>query len=378
MTVSNRIFTRENINPNVLATKFSVRGPIVVRADEIDRNNKNNGVGPDVLFCNHGNPQELGQKPITFFRNVLSLCTSPELISCEGLRGLFKEDVFERAKQILSYVPGGQTGSYTHTQGIYTIRQKVADFIVSRDKLPYKVAPENIFLCDGASPAIQHCLKLLVKNDRSGIMTPVPQYPLYSGTIQSLGGHLVGYNLDEDQGWSLSASELERSYAEAESKGIDIRALVVINPGNPTGRVLPKESLIEVIEFCAKRGVILLADEVYQQNVYGTRPFISFTGVVEELKLTESFEMISFHSCSKGFLGECGRRGGYMHLSPAISREAIDELYKMCSIALCSNVDGQVMVDLMVDPPKVGDASYEQYVEERDAIVSALKRKAKK
>jgi alanine transaminase len=380
---NDKVFSRATINPNILATNFSVRGPIVVRADEINRQLRAGNVQKhpfeDILFCNHGNPQELGQKPISFYRNVLALCTQPELMNFEPLRKIMNKDVMERAKAILSSIDGGQTGAYTHTQGVYAIRQKVTEFIVKRDGLPVDtVAPERIFLSDGASPAIQNCLKLLIRDTNSGIMTPIPQYPLYSGTIQTLGGKLVGYYLDEENGWSLSVDELERSYQEAVNKGIDVRALVIINPGNPTGQVLPLESLQAVVEFCEKRRVLLLADEVYQENIYGERPFISFSKVVHDMGKTATFEMVSFHSCSKGYLGECGRRGGYLHLSPAIDQGVIDELYKICSILLCSNVDGQVMVDLMVDPPKEGDESYNQFNQEREFIMSSLKRRAQK
>jgi alanine transaminase len=377
-----KVFSKQTINPNVLATNFSVRGPIVVRADEISRQIRSGKASfpfEDVLFCNHGNPQELGQKPISFNRNVLAMCSAPSLMDFEPIHQVMPSDVISRAKSILASIDGGQSGAYTHTQGVLAIRQKVCNFIEKRDKLREgTVTSDRIFLSDGASPAIQNCLKLLIQGENSGIMTPIPQYPLYSGTIQTLGGKLVGYYLDEDNGWSLSVEELERSYKEATDAGIDVRAFVCVNPGNPTGQVLPLESLKAVVEFCQRRRIVLLADEVYQENIYGSRPFISFTKVVQDMGLTNSFEMISFHSCSKGYLGECGRRGGYMHLSPAIDQVVIDELYKICSILLCSNVDGQIMVDLMVDPPKRGDPSYEQFDQERETILASLKRRAQK
>ncbi len=77
-------------------------------------------------------------------------------------------------------------------------------------------------------------------------------------------------------------------------------------------------------------------------------------------------------------MGECGRRGGYYQLSPAIDQKTKDQLYKLASINLCPNVDGQIMIDLMVNPPVQGDASYEQYTQEKNDILQSLKRRAEK
>jgi alanine transaminase len=88
-------------------------------------------------------------------------------------------------------------------------------------------------------------------------------------------------------------------------------------------------------------------------------------------------QLASFHSTSKGFTGECGRRGGYVELlgfSPAVRAE----LYKLASISLCANVGGQVMVGLMTNPPRPGDASHARYASERDAILASLRRRAAK
>jgi len=207
-------------------------------------------------------------------------------------------------------------------------------------------------------------------------MIPIPQYPLYSASIQMTGGTQVPYLLDEERGWSLSVEELERQHSLATKNGTNVRALVIINPGNPTGQVLPKENMKGIVDFCHRKRIILLADEVYQENIYGDKPFHSFHSIVKEMGLADTFEMISYHSTSKGFLGECGRRGGYFQFSKAIDADVQDEMYKTASVNLCPNVDGQVMVDLMVNPPKEGEESYAQYVQERDAILSSLKRRA--
>lgn len=82
------------------------------------------------------------------------------------------------------------------------------------------------------------------------------------------------------------------------------------------------------------------------------------------------------HSVSKGFLGECGRRGGYVEFHN-IPEDVIAELYKTASVSLCSNVNGQVMTALMCSPPQPGDAAFDQYSAEKEAILSSLKRRAR-
>mmetsp|Transcript_46569 Transcript_46569/g.70286 ORF Transcript_46569/g.70286 Transcript_46569/m.70286 type:complete len:173 (+) Transcript_46569:818-1336(+) len=102
----------------------------------------------------------------------------------------------------------------------------------------------------------------------SGVMLPIPQYPIYSATIDLLGGHKVGYYLDETKGWDLNMEELERSLRDAKKRGIKVNSFVLINPGNPTGQVLSKKAVQDIVKFCAKHKLVLLADEVYQENVY--------------------------------------------------------------------------------------------------------------
>ena len=121
---------------------------------------------------------------------------------------------------------------------------------------------------------------------------------------------------DEESGWAITERELElRRTAAVERDGLDIRALTLINPGNPTGQVLSRDDLEIICKFCAKYDILLLADEVYQRNIYDeNKEFVSAKKVAIETPGCENLQLISFHSTSKGFIGECGRRGGYMEL----------------------------------------------------------------
>ena len=114
----------------------------------------------------------------------------------------------------------------------------------------------------------------------------------------------IGYFLNEEENWKLDISELKRSLEEAK-KRCKPRVLCVINPGNPTGQVLSYQNIKEIIEFCMDEGLFLLADEVYQDNTYGTENFHSFKKVLRDMgSKGDGFEMASFHSVSKGYMGE--------------------------------------------------------------------------
>ena len=149
----------------------------------------------------------------------------------------------------------------------------------------------------------------------------------------------------------------------------------MINPGNPTGAVLSRENIVMIIRFAREHKVALLADEVYQENVYAAgSSFISFARVMHDMNERE-VALFSLHSVSKGYLGECGHRGGYVELRN-IPDDVLAEFVKQQTISLCANVDGQLATYLMVAPPQPGDESYEHFVSERDGVLRSLKRKA--
>ena len=105
--------------------------------------------------------------------------------------------------------------------------------------------------------------------------------------------------------------ELNNAVNGAKTKGINPRAIVVINPGNPTGQCLEVENMKEIIKFCHKENLILIADEVYQENIYiEGKKFTSFRKVLFDMgEEYNDVQLFSCHSISKGFLGECGQRG---------------------------------------------------------------------
>ncbi len=354
----------KDLGAAVLATEYAVRGPIVVRAQELEKQ------GREIIYCNIGNPQSLGQKPITWLRQILALCEYPSLM--ELAPGVFPADAVETARAILKGSRHG-LGAYSESKGLRFIREAVAEFIRERDGVG--VDPEAIFLTDGASKGVQTILKLLLAGPADGVMIPIPQYPLYSATITLYEGRIVPYYLDEADHWKLNRSMLEDSLRAARVQATRVKAICIINPGNPTGAVLDEKNIAMVLDFAREHGLAVLADEVYQENIYlpGDR-FVSFARVLDARGI-DDVSLFSFHSCSKGFLGECGVRGGYFECRN-VPADVAAQILKLQSVNLCSNLAGQVATYAMVHPPRSGDPSYELYNREKTAILKEMKMRA--
>ncbi len=378
------------VNPNIVEMEYAVRGPIPQRAAQLRRE------GMTIIPCNIGNPQALGQRPITLYREVLSLLESPARIQRErklkallhrnpaGFEGIADDDfisdyVLNLCEDTLSRLGTGM-GAYTESKGPLFIREAIARYIDQRDRVAttggVRSDPETVFLTNGASEGARHVIEMLLADRHDGIMIPIPQYPLYSATIKKAGGVQVNYYPEEEAGWTLEKSMLEASFQEATRQGVNVKAMVVINPCNPTGAVLPEQSVMDVVDFAEEHGLAIIADEVYQHNLYGAT-FVSFASAVGGREVP----LFSLHSTSKGFYGECGQRGGYLEVRnvPRIRGTDLsftDVLLKQASVSLCSNTAGQVLTFLMVSPPKEGSEPYDQFVRERDAVLSGLYAKA--
>jgi len=356
------------VNPKVVEAEYAVRGKILDRAGEIERDmaeNPDKWPFKEIVRCNIGNPQALGQAPPAFARAVLSQVVLPKSKGSKQVR--------ERADAYRAALRGG-VGAYSDSQGVSLVREEVATFISDRDG--YDASPDDIFLTDGASAGVRHLTQLLVSGPQDGVLAPAPQYPLYSATTTLFDGTLGSYYLDEAADWAAPVQELKKAYDEVVAKGATPKLLVIINPGNPTGASLPRKSLEAIVRFVEQRpGLVLAADEVYQENVYGDAPpFISFKKIVRDLG--SKIPLVSFHSISKGFTGECGLRGGYFELTN-IDSAVKAQLTKLASVSLCSNTMGQVAVGLMVNPPTSGP-ELKAYEKEKKEKLASLERRANK
>jgi alanine transaminase len=380
-TLSGKGLSLDNINPNVRAAKYAVRGELAVKAEEYRaRLLKGDKSLPfdSVIFANIGNPQQLDQKPITFFRQVLSLVENPLLLeNPTALKTSFgyNQDVIDRAQALLTDVRS--VGAYSHSQGALGIRNSVAKFIEDRDGFPAN--PQDLFLTAGASSGVTTLLNVICDKPSAGVLVPIPQYPLYTATLALLNARCVPYLLDEQKAWGTDVKVIEKSIADAKAEGTDVRSIAVINPGNPTGASLSPDDIKQVIDIAAAEKLVIIADEVYQTNVFSGE-FISFKKRLRQLQQEQpgkydNVELVSLHSTSKGMVGECGHRGGYFELvgfDPLVQ----EQIYKLVSIGLCPPVVAQCLLETMVNPPQKGDPSFELYQKEYNGIRDGLHKRA--
>ncbi|EPQ51972.1 PLP-dependent transferase [Gloeophyllum trabeum ATCC 11539] len=365
----------DSINPAILKVQYAVRGELAIKAEEhrLKLTKDDHGLPfKRVINSNIGNPQQKGldQPPITWTRQVCALMEWPALMDLAPQ--VFPKDVIARAKELQEEI--GSVGAYSHSQGVPLIRKSVAHFIEERDGYPSD--PNHIFLTAGASAGVSLLISMLITPPKSGILIPIPQYPLYTATLAQHSGIAIPYHLDEASEWSTSLHEIEGALEKSYKDGIEPKALVIINPGNPTGALLDEHTQEELVKLCEKHSLVLLADEVYQSNLHRpeSHPFTSFKKIVR--RMNSPVPLFSFHSISKGVQGECGRRGGYFECTN-IPDAILSLIYKMVSVGLCPPLTGQIGVDCMVRPPKPGDESYPLWKKETDAIHAALASRTK-
>ncbi|KAF8463115.1 putative alanine aminotransferase [Kalaharituber pfeilii] len=380
--IPNKALQLKTLNQNVVSAQYAVRGELAVKAEAYRQKLQQQQDAANLSFkkiisANIGNPQQLGQKPITFFRQVLSILEYPDILETDYAEKLYPADVIERARRLLKEI--GSVGAYSHSMGVLGVRKSVAKFIEERDGYPSN--PDDIFLTTGASAGVNTILTTICSSPTTGILIPVPQYPLYTATLSLLNATPVPYYLNELNSWSTELPHIREEIHSAKSNGIDVKSIVIINPGNPTGASLKESDVRAVIELAREESLVVIADEVYQTNVFAPNKFVSFKKVLAEAMKNhpdqgyDHVELVSLHSTSKGMVGECGHRGGYFELVN-FSPEVHAQIYKLVSISLCPPVIGQALVELMVNPPRKGDPSYPRYESEYNAIFATLQSRA--
>lgn len=363
----------ESANAGVRDMQYEVRGEIYLAAQQRVAENK------PVIFTNVGNPHQIGEKPLTFPRQVLSLCSCPSLLQQPDVLKAFPPDAVERAKYYTSQMKGG-VGAYSDSRGHMCVREECAGFITRRDAPAPPASAEHIFLTNGAGAGVAMLMQAIIRDKDDCILVPLPQYPLYSACIAQFGGMILQYDLDEGTNWSLDLTSIRKQVHEARKYDKRIRALVIINPGNPTGQCLSRETLMALLKLAQEEGGFpIIADEVYQENVYQPekKPFVSLRSALYSMgePAWSTNELISLHTVSKGAFGECGMRCGYIQFQN-MDQRMVDILYKVQSVQLSPVVPSQIIMGIMCNPPKPGDASYESHEKERKGIIESLKRRA--
>ncbi|XP_028328916.1 alanine aminotransferase 1-like isoform X2 [Gouania willdenowi] len=361
------------INPYVKNIQQLQSQKLARRSEQIQEDIRRGSITSfkEVIDVSSGNPHSGGLRPLTFVRQVLAACFYPELLDSDGL----KADVKQRAEKLLKTCVGGSVGCYTNTAGIPEVIHGITEFISRRDG-GVPCDPQNIFISSGSQWCLSNILKVLVNTKSSlpcAVLSPVPCYPTTLMSLRAQGGLHVPYRLTEEGGWVLKGAELQRALQSAQGVSNPV-ALYVVNPGNPAGLVQSRASIQEVIRFVYENRLFLLADEVYQDCVYGENScFVSYKQVLMEMgpPYSHSVELASFHSASKGVIGECGLRGGYVELVN-VDQAVMDYIYKMFSLDSCASVSGQMVLDLMTNPPQPGEPSYPLYCQEKEEIRRTL------
>uniref|UniRef100_A0A665W009 alanine transaminase n=1 Tax=Echeneis naucrates TaxID=173247 RepID=A0A665W009_ECHNA len=306
--------------------------------------------GMKIIDLSWGDLQRAGVKPLSFVRQVI----------CDSFPFIFfvEEQHMQRAQRLLRECDGGIVGSYTATAGIPEIVHRVAEFITRQDGgIPSH--PENIYISAGSQRNIVTILMNRKASPRTGILTPVPCYNIATLSMMAQGATVVPYYLNQEHSWELQIEELHRALESAQRVCNPV-ALYVINPGNPTGHVQSRKSMQEVIHFVSERSLFLLADEidVYQDCFNGEKT--EFVLMEMGPPLSDTVELASFHSASKGFMGECGLRDGYVELVN-LDHTVMKYIYVLFSKDSSAPVLGQFALDLMANPPQPGDPSYPLY-----------------
>ncbi|NXX11328.1 ALAT1 aminotransferase, partial [Podargus strigoides] len=327
-----------------------------------------------VTRCHSGDAVVMGHQPLTFLRQVAAICAYPELLGTECL----PEDAKRRAGHILRHLQGGSPGAYNLEYVSDTVATKVARYLEQRDG-GIASDPRCCVPCSGTAAAIVDVLSLVVDEGAAvptGVLVPVPGPPLHGAAAGLAGAVAVPYPLAEERGWALDTTALRRALQGARDR-CHPKVLCVVNPGDPTGHVLSRQDMEDVVRVVAEENLLLLADEVQQERAFlPDRPFLSFKRVLGEMgaPFTSTVQLISFYSLSKG-VGGGGYRAGFFELvniDPSVLK-----CFYTWGMSVYPSILGQAMLETAMDPPLPSDPSYPAYEEHREGLRRLLAHNAR-
>ncbi len=222
------------------------------------------------------------------------------------------------------------SAGYTDSKGIFSARKAVMHY--TQEKQIKSVTLEDIYLGNGASELIVMAMNALL-NSGDEVLVPAPDYPLWTAAVSLSGGTPVHYLCDENSDWLPDLEDIE-----ARITG-NTRAIVIINPNNPTGALYPPEMLLQIVALARRHGLIIYADEVYDKVLYDGNSHTSIAALSEDV-LT-----ITFNGLSKNYRC-CGYRAGWMVVSgdKKQATDYIEGLNMLASMRLCANVPGQYAI----------------------------------
>lgn len=363
----------ENMNKHIKAMDWHL-APIMLKLQQVDKELMcgTKKSYPYLIRATRSDLASMQQPPFTFNRQVIATMFDNSLLE----HPCIPEDVKERAQKLMKFLRNGSVGSYTDSTGVEYIRKNVAKFIEKRDGHPSN--HDDVVITSGSTDAIKKILELFVNEKEgkpAGVLLPKPGYPLYRATCEEYGLKCVHYSLNEDCNWSIDLEEVKECLDEAK-KSCNPKVLVIINPGNPTGHVLSRKTVEELIQFAHCEKLFVLADEVYQKNVYNSE-FVSFKKVYMDMgDPYDKCDFASVNSVSFGKMCEAGLRGGYTEVCNLLP-DVKANYFKLLSSNLCPSSISQALVDILVDPPRKGDESYELWKCETESLLGELEKKAR-
>ncbi|GGY76803.1 pyridoxal phosphate-dependent aminotransferase [Pseudoduganella plicata] len=219
---------------------------------------------------------------------------------------------------------------YTDSKGMFAPRKAVMHY--TQEKNIAGVTIDDIYLGNGASELIVMAMNALLNNGDE-VLVPAPDYPLWTAAVSLSGGRPVHYVCDEQQDWYPDIDDMRRKITP------QTKAIVVINPNNPTGALYPDDVLLQIIGLAREHGLIIYADEIYDKVLYDGIRHTSIAALCEDLLV------VTFNGLSKNYRA-CGYRAGWMVLSgeKRHAKDYIEGLNMLASMRLCANAPGQFAI----------------------------------
>ena len=272
---------------------YDIRGPVLQEAKRLEEE------GHQILKLNIGNPAPFG-------------FSAPD-------------EIFYDVMQNHSAAQG-----FSDSKGLYSARKAIMQEW-QRLNVPH-IEIDDIYLGNGVSELISISMQALI-NDGDEVLIPSPDYPLWTASVSLSGGNPVYYVCDEEADWYPSISDIQ---SKINSR---TRAIVIINPNNPTGSVYSQEILLELIDLARRNKLIIFADEIYSKIIYDDAEFIPIAS------LSEDIFTVSFNGLSKSYR-LAGFRSGWMILSGPkhLAKSYIEGLEILTNMRLCANVPAQYAV----------------------------------
>lgn len=316
-----REFEKSRKLDNVL---YDVRGPVVDEAARMEEN------GTNVLKLNIGNPAPFGfRTPDEVIYDM-----SRQLTDCEG---------------------------YSNSKGLFSARKAIMQYAQLK-KLP-NVTVEDIYTGNGVSELINLSMSALLDNGDE-VLVPAPDYPLWTACVTLAGGTAVHYICDEQSEWYPDIEDIKKKITDK------TKAIVIINPNNPTGALYPREVLQQIVDVAREHELMIFSDEIYDRLVMDDYEHVSIASLAPDLFC------VTFSGLSKSHM-IAGYRIGWMVLSgnKALGKDYIEGLNMLSNMRLCSNVPAQSIVQTALG----GYQSVGEYIvpggriyEQREYVYKAL------